>query len=244
MEDNSEQRLILDSTPVSLDDGVVVERNSFIKTLRNFSRGFAKSIKDLDARQWQKIAFTLAGLAAITIGFTHLSQLILARINLPLDKYASICYLTVFVTFLIANLMLFTPLPIAMTVLLTASLMWNPFLVGMAAALGASLGELSGYFAGRLGRNIFIKENFMCSLNVRLCNSRLTQDVQRYGPLTIGILAAQPILPFDIGGMIAGSIKMNLPKFFGSMLAGKSVKYVMIAYFAGMLSYIPFLKLG
>jgi uncharacterized membrane protein YdjX (TVP38/TMEM64 family) len=244
MEDNWKDQAILDDTSIAANDIVVPERNSLFKNLRNFGRGFVKGIKDLDAKKWRKIAFTLSGLVAITVGFTYLSQLVLARVNLPLNEYASICYLTVFITFLIANLMLFTPLPIAMTILLTAALIWNPLLVGLAAALGASLGELSGYFAGRLGRNIFVKESFMCSLNERLCNARLTQDVERYGPLTIGILAAQPVLPFDIGGMIAGSIKMNLPKFFGSMLAGKLVKYIMIAYFAGMFSNVPFLKLG
>jgi membrane protein YqaA with SNARE-associated domain len=214
----------------------------FMPAVRRGVVGFIRGIGDLDARQRRKIIIMVVGVVAITIVFTYLSRIILARVNLPIDKYSTLGYLTVFLVFFVANLLLFTPLPTAMTILLTSALIWNPGLIGLSAALGASIGELSGYFAGRLGRNIFIRENFMCSLNKRFCNSRLSIDVERYGLLTIGILAAQPVLPFDIGGIIAGSIKMNVGKFFSAMLIGKSLKYVTIAYLAGAFSYIPFLK--
>ena len=203
--ENVTEEVVTGERMTTTDVSAASGQNNIISRIRDASIGFFRGIKALDFRQWRKIALILAGFAAVTIGFTYLSRIFLAHINLPLDKYATICYLTVFLTFLIANLLLFTPLPIAITILLTASLMWNPALVGLAAAAGASIGELSGYFAGRLGRNIFVRENFMCSLNERLCNSRLSNDVERYGPLAIGILAAQPVLPFDVGGMIAGS---------------------------------------
>ena len=201
-----------------------------------------RGLKSLNARQWRKIALTLAAFIGVTIIFTFISHLVLTRVNLPLDSYAGICYLTVFLTFLVSNLTLFTPLPLAMTVLVTSSLLWNPGIIGLIAALGASIGELSGYFAGMLGRKIFIRENFMCSLNSRLCNTRLSHDVQQYGPLAVGILSAQPILPFDVAGIIAGSLKMNIIKFFVALLIGKTLKYVLVAYSAGILSFIPFMK--
>jgi hypothetical protein len=116
------------------------QEQSFTFKLRATAQEFLKGIKKIDGKQWRKIAISLGGLTAVTIGFTYISRLILARVNLPLDQYASVCLLTVFLVFLIANVMLFAPLPIGMTILITAALLWNPVLVGLAAALGASLG--------------------------------------------------------------------------------------------------------
>jgi len=203
---------------------------------------FVRGLKGLSARQWRKIALALAGFIGVTIGFVFISNLVLTKLNLPLNSYAGISYLTVFLVFLVSNLTLFTPLPLAMTVLVTTALTWNPAVLGLAAALGATIGELSGYVAGMLGRKMFIRENFMCSLNSRFCNSRLNHDIQRYGPLAISILAVQPILPFDVAGIIAGSLKMNFLKFFVALLIGKTLKYILIAYSAGVLSTIPFMK--
>jgi uncharacterized membrane protein YdjX (TVP38/TMEM64 family) len=210
--------------------------------IRETALEFANGIRKLDARQWRKIVLSLVGLVCVTIGITYVSRLVLIRINLPLEQYAGVCLLTVFLVFLVANLMLFVPLPIGMTVLITAALLWNPALVGLAAALGASLGELSGYFAGLLGRNVIMPESFLCSISDKFCNVRLGQYVQRYGPLAIGILAAQPVLPFDVGGIIAGTTKMRLPRFFVALLFGKIIKYVIVAYLAGLLTNIPFIK--
>ena len=220
----------------------ISQEKSFSSKLRESIQEFVKGIKKIDGKQWRKIAFSVGGLTAATIAVTYASRLLLAKLNLPLDHYQSVCLLTVFLVFLVANLMLFVPLPIGMTVLITAAVLWNPALVGLAAALGASLGELSGYLAGILGRKVLMPENFVCSIDERFCNARLGQYVQRYGPIAIGILAAQPVLPFDVGGIFAGSMRMRLPRFFIAMFTGKTVKYVALAYLAGMLTNIPFIK--
>jgi uncharacterized membrane protein YdjX (TVP38/TMEM64 family) len=60
--------------------------------------------------------------------------------------------------------------------------------------------------------------------------------------VVIGILALQPILPFEIAGIIAGSLKMHVGKFFIATLAGNSIKYIALAFMAGMISSIPFIK--
>ncbi len=216
-------------------------KKSIGSIVREMAVRSAKGIRTLNANQWQKIAFTLAGLIIISIGFAYLSRFILTHIDLPLDEYMSVSLVAVFFVFLIANLVIFTPLPIAMTVLVTAALLWNPVLVGVAAGVGSSLGELSGYFAGLLGRQVLVRGNFMGNFSHRFGTDRLSQDVRRYGPLAIGILAAQPVLPFDIGGIIAGSIKMPLPIFLLATLIGKTVKYIIVAYLAGLLVHVPFI---
>ena len=205
-----------------------------------FISGFVGGVKEVDARQWRKIILMLPGLAAVTVAFMYASQWLFGRFSLPLDKYAGVCYLCVLGTFFVANFMLFAPLPIAMTILVTASMLWNPAIVGIAAALGASLGEMNAYVAGRMGRKWFSGENFVGKINPRCCNNRLSKDLEKHGPIAVGVLSFQPILPFDIAGIIAGRQKMNVFKFFGAMLAGKTAKYVLLAYFAGALTQIPF----
>jgi membrane protein YqaA with SNARE-associated domain len=211
--------------------------------VRRFISGFVAGVKALDARQWRKIIITLTGFAAVTVAFMYASQWLFGRFNLPLETHAGVCYLCVLGTFFVANFMLFTPLPIAMTVLVTAAMLWNPAIVGIAAGVGVSLGEMNGYVAGRVGRKLFFRENFMCSINARFCNSRLSKDLEKHGPVAVGVLSFQPVLPFDIAGILAGSLKMNVFKFFGAMLVGKTGKYILIAYFAGVLSNIPFFHL-
>ena len=82
----------------------------------------------------------------------------------------------------------------------------------------------------------------MCSINEMLCNKSIVNWVKDKGPLVIGILALQPFLPFEVAGIVAGSLKMPLGKFFLATLAGSSIKYISLAFMAGILSSIPFIK--
>jgi uncharacterized membrane protein YdjX (TVP38/TMEM64 family) len=75
-----------------------------------------------------------------------------------------------------------------------------------------------------------------------LCNKNIGNWVKDKGPLVIGILALQPFLPFEVAGIVAGSLKMPIGKFFIATLAGSSIKYISLAFMAGILSSIPFIK--
>jgi membrane protein YqaA with SNARE-associated domain len=155
---------------------------------------------------------------------------------------AWITYLIIFGLFLTVSLVPFGPAAIAITVLFAAATIWNPFIVGLTAALGVSVGGLGGYFAGLLGRNVLLKENFMCSINEMLCNKNIGNWVKDKGPLVIGVLALQPFLPFEVTGIVAGSLKMPIGKLFIATLAGSSIKYISLAFMAGIISSIPFMK--
>jgi membrane protein YqaA with SNARE-associated domain len=129
-----------------------------------------------------------------------------------------------------------------MPIIIAAANAGNPLLVGLAAAVGGAIGEIAGYFVGRLGHHVLVRENFMCRINERFCNHHIRRDVKKHGALAIGLLAAQPILPFDIAGIIAGSLKMDFRRFFLALLAGRTVKYVALSYMAAAMGYIPFFK--
>lgn len=87
---------------------------------------------------------------------------------------------------------------------------------------GAALGETSGYLAGRRGADIpFLgKSGWHRTLEQKLRGS--TPDV------VLAILSFIPlVLPFDVGGMIAGSIKLPYWRFLAATFLGRWGKYVL-----------------
>jgi membrane protein DedA with SNARE-associated domain len=100
-------------------------------------------------------------------------------------------------------------------------LVFNPFWIGVAAGLGATIGEFSGYGAGFSGQAVVEKTRLYL---------RLHELTERYGVITIIILAIQPLPIFDLAGVAAGTLKMSLPKFFIATLIGKLIKMWIVAY--------------
>jgi len=111
---------------------------------------------------------------------------------------------------------------------------WNPVMVALAASIGGTLGELSGYYTGYLGKKIAIDEHA-----VRY--KRVAGWMRRYGLWAILFLAFQPVIPFDLGGLIAGGARMPLWKFLPALWAGKFLKYIILCYSGlGLIRLLPF----
>jgi membrane protein YqaA with SNARE-associated domain len=105
--------------------------------------------------------------------------------------------------------------------------------VALCAATGGSLGELSGYYAGRLGRKIAIPESI-------IGYKKIEHWVNRYGVFAIMLLAFQPVIPFDIGGLVAGAAQMPIYKFLPSLWIGKFPKYLILIYAGlGIFKFLP-----
>jgi len=100
-------------------------------------------------------------------------------------------------------------------------LVFNPFWIGVAAGLGATLGEFSGYAAGFSGQALVERTPLY---------DRLHHFTERYGTATIIILAIQPLPIFDLAGVAAGSLKMPVHQFFLATLVGKLIKMWIVAY--------------
>jgi membrane protein DedA with SNARE-associated domain len=97
---------------------------------------------------------------------------------------------------------------------------FNPYLVGLAAGSGAALGEITGYLAGFSGQAVI--EN-------REWYDRITLWMKKYGDLTIFLLALIPNPFFDIGGMVAGALRMPLWRFLLWCWLGKVCKMIIFA---------------
>ena len=98
---------------------------------------------------------------------------------------------------------------------------FNPFWVAVAAGTGAAVGELSGYLVGFSGQAVV--EN-----STRY--ERVVQWMQKFGDITILVLATIPNPFFDVVGMLAGVLKMAIWKFLLYCVIGNIIKMMMFAF--------------
>jgi uncharacterized membrane protein YdjX (TVP38/TMEM64 family) len=136
-------------------------------------------------------------------------------------------YPGIFIISILANATIIIPLPgIAITSAMGA--VFNPFWVAVAAGLGAGIGETSGYLAGMSSRETIQKSEKM---------RRITGWMEKYGGLTILVLAFIPNPAFDLAGIAAGALKIPFYQFLTWTCVGKILKMLMFAYGGAALTY-------
>jgi membrane protein YqaA with SNARE-associated domain len=190
-------------------------------------------IKRINWKRWLKMAAVIVAFIIVSFFLAYWFNRLADILNLPLDRYAFLAYLIVFVVSIVANLTVIAPVPIAVSVMITVAQNWNPLLAALAAALGGTIGEMSGYFAGYAGRKIAISNDFVNF-------ERIESWINKWGAWAIVFLAFQPIIPFDIGGLIAGAARMPIGKFLPALFAGKFPKYILLAYAGvGLIHFLP-----
>lgn len=133
-----------------------------------------------------------------------------------LEKYG---YAAIFLVGLVSNATLILPVP-GLAISSVMGGVFNPWIVGIVGGVGQALGELTGYMAGYSGQT-WVDENRVYD--------RLTRWIQRYGALTIFVLAVIPNPIFDVGGIIAGALRLPLWRFLASCTAGKVIKNILFA---------------
>jgi membrane protein YqaA with SNARE-associated domain len=177
----------------------------------------------LKQKRWLKMVLYLVILAGISFGLTYLLRYLMAYFNIPIDRFASTAYLLVFLVTLASNAGIFVPVFFHISIMMTVADLWNPVLVALAASVGGTLGEITGYYAGYWGKRIAQLENIPGY-------NRLAGWMNKHGPWGIFLLSLQPILPFDIAGLLAGASKLPLWKFILSCFAGRFPKYLLACY--------------
>ena len=158
--------------------------------------------------------------ALVMIGFSflfvYLLRLVQEYLNASqaiLQNYASLAYVTVFVISLLSNATIFVPAPgIALNIALATQ--FNPSIVALIAALGGTVGELTGYCAGRVGNKIVSAEHIK---GYEFAKHRL----ERHGYWVISLFALIPIVLFDLVGLVSGALKIPIGKFFIATLVGR-----------------------
>ena len=130
-------------------------------------------------------------------------------------------YPGVFVISALGNATLVLPAPSFLIVFALAGAL-NPVWLGLSAGCGAAIGEMTGYLAGFSGRGIIEDKPLF---------QRLTVLMRTWGAWLIFVLAFIPNPLFDIGGVLAGVLRIRWWKFLLAAAAGKSLRFILIAYF-------------
>jgi membrane protein YqaA with SNARE-associated domain len=180
-------------------------------------------VEQIKRNKWLLATIYAVIILGLSVGLYFLLRYLMAHFNLSVEGLATTAYLVVFVTTLVSNASIIVPVPIFVAVMITAASKWNPILVALIASSAGTLGEITGYYAGYLGKKIIVTE-------ATPGYEKLVGWMKRHGPWGIFLISLQPILPFDVAGLLAGASKLPLWKFLLPCWAGKFPKYLLACY--------------
>ena len=132
-------------------------------------------------------------------------------------------YFGLFLAVLITSLTLFVGIPTFTYVSLAAALGMNPLLSALVAAIAGALGESPAYIIG-LGSKKALEKKYS---NIIQYWENL---FQRYGFWAVVLVAAFPLAPDEIAGLLSGSARYDYTKFLLGTALGKFIKYLVAAY--------------
>ncbi len=155
----------------------------------------------------------------LVIGLMVLILLFPEKIK-ELGKYG---YLGAFLISLLSNATIVIPAP-GWAVISALAIIFNPWLIGVLAGLGAAIGQLTGYFLGYSGQ-LMIKDTSRYQ--------KLISWMQRRGPLVIFLFTLIPNPFVDIVGVGAGVLKFPFLKFLFFCTIAAIPKYLFFAIVGG-----------
>ena len=130
-------------------------------------------------------------------------------------------YAGIFLISLIGSATVIFPAP-AFLVVFTFGAILNPWLVGVSAAFGCALGELTGYGIGLAGKKAVEKKHAKWL-------KKANEWMEKYKAFTVIVIFAATPLPDDVLGIFCGAIKYDVKKFFVASLIGKLIMNISLA---------------
>ncbi len=181
---------------------------------------------------WVKLALLILVFLALSVALVWVTRHLLRRYHPVMLNNEALVLLIVFFVCLVVNASLF-PVPFAVPIMVLAAQRWDPVLVALVSSVGASLGEFTGYYLGFLTRKIAL-HNHLAGY------STVHGWVKRYGLWAIAFLSFQPIIPVELGGMVAGAVRMPVRTFLLALWMGKFPKYLLLIYAGlGLIKFFP-----
>ena len=133
-------------------------------------------------------------------------------------------YLGLFIVEILGSATIIFPAPaFAINFILGGTPGFNPWLVGIVAGVGATIGEVTGYGVGMGGRELMEKKYGKWL--------KMTKKwMENHGDFLIIVIFAAPPLPHDVVGMIAGAVNYSFKKFMLATLIGKIIAGLALAW--------------
>lgn len=168
----------------------------------------------VEKQKWWELPIRILGiLVAIAISVA----IYLARDQI--EQLPAYGYPAVFLISLLGNASVIVPAP-SFAVAFVAGGALNPIAVGVTAGLGAALGELTGYLAGASGKGV---------VDQRPTYQKLRRRMEKSGFLVIFTLGVVPNFLFDVGGILAGAVRMPVWQFLLAAWLGKGIRLSIVA---------------
>jgi membrane protein YqaA with SNARE-associated domain len=161
----------------------------------------------------------------ITLAAAPLAVFIIQQTG-ELGEYGLLAYPILFVVQGLVSATLFLPAP-GVALAAAAGTFLDPLWVGIVAGLGSATGELSGYLLGCYGRRAAPTDT---SRLWRLAE----RGFRRWGFVALIGLAVVPNPVFDALGVLAGSLRYPLGRFWLATAAGKIIKFSSISYLGSL----------
>ena len=99
----------------------------------------------------------------------------------------------------------------------------NPLTVALVATVGATIGEMTAYIAGMLGRQMLLR-------GYSRQYAQAEGWMNRHGALAVFLFALIPMLVYDLIGIFAGSTRYHVGKFMAATFAGRFLRCLLEAY--------------
>jgi len=164
---------------------------------------------------WRRWGASAAGLTLVTA-----LSLLLYTHRATIARFQGYGYPGLFLFALLTSASVVLPMPgLVLPYVLGAVL--NPWGVALAAGTGAALGELTGYLAGWSGTAIVADTHRY---------AQVRGWMQRYGALTVFLLAYLPLPLMDFAGIAAGATRMPIARFLFWCWLGKVGKMLTVAF--------------
>lgn len=104
-------------------------------------------------------------------------------------------------------------------VVVALSSVLDPYVLGFAAGVGSGLGEIVGYAIGDGAAGLANK------------NDKNAAMVKKYGALAVFFLALVPNPLFDVAGLVAGALKIQVWQFLLATVSARIIRFVLLAHF-------------
>ena len=158
----------------------------------------------------------------LVLGFSFLAAISAIMLKEWILQLGSWGYLGAFLINGISNATIFFPAPGAVIIMIMAQ-DYNPFILGLVAGLGGSVGSTTSYLLGRLGASGLQKGRIY---------GIARWSMERFGGVILFVFSLVPFLPMDGAGLLAGATRYPLLRFYFYVGIASIIKMVVIIYIA------------
>ena len=171
-------------------------------------------------RSWLKLSLALVALIALNVAAFWLTGL--PSVQDVFRNLEGSVFAGSFVLAFVTNFTVAVPIPYNPIVLQMMQATSAPWLVAVTTAAGATLGETSGFLAGRAGRGSFQGTRFAQWIARQL-------DHPKRAFWVLFLVSAPPFPAFDIAGLVAGAVGVPARIFYPAVFLGRFIRFLLFA---------------